>query len=364
MNNSKKIRVLIITPSLQCGGSEKMSSLICNHLDEEKFIICLLVVDNADPFYTISNPAVEIIDLQKKRVLFALGGIRRVVKQFGPDIIFTTANHINLYLAIFRNRFNRRIIFIAREASVVSINSRQAKMPALYSRLIRMFYKRFDHIICQSAYMQQDLVAHYQIDIEKTYVINNAVQAQELKYHKDQLPGRVYKFITVARLSAEKGIERLVHAAGLLSIPFTYHIVGDGPKRKELERLIADLHLQDKIFLHGKRKEPFAGMEDADLLLMGSYYEGFPNVLLEAGALGIPAIAFDVPGGIDEIIKPGVNGILVEDNDLIAFASAINRKQFEEFDRQAIIDNTNTRFELNAVITQYEELFLQLAGNK
>jgi glycosyltransferase involved in cell wall biosynthesis len=97
--------------------------------------------------------------------------------------------------------------------------------------------------------------------------------------------------------------------------------MGDENKRKELQELINELQLQDRVHLMGEEAGPFAGMEDADLFLMGSYYQGFPNALLEAGAMGIPVIAFDVPGGISEIIT-GETGMLVEDNDMIAFATA------------------------------------------
>lgn len=357
---------MIITPSLHCGGSEKFVAMVCNNLNTQAYAVCLLVINNANPFYKILNPDIEIIDLKKSRALFSLGAIKSAVKKFNPDILFSTANHVNLYLAIFRNHFKRSIKLIAREASVVSINSQQAKMPLLYSWLIKKYYNRFDLIICQSAYMQQDLIEHYNVDDKKTIIIYNAVQkSSKRSFQPDkQTPNRVYKFITVAGLRQEKGIERLIHAAGLLSIPFRYYIIGEGNKRKELEKLIVELGLQKAVFLPGEKENPFDGMEDADLFLMGSYYEGFPNALLEAGALGIPVIAFDVPGGIAEIITEGENGLLIEDNDIIAFSSAINRAGFENLNRDAIIESTNKRFAVDRLITQLDDLFLKLAENK
>lgn len=361
-----KIRLLIITPTLQCGGSEKFVSLVCNHINTRLFSVCLVVINNAKPFYTITNPEIEVINLEKSRVLFSLPAIEATVKKFKPAIIFSTANHLNLYLAIFRNRFNAGISFIAREASIVSITSQQAKLPVLYNWLIKKYYNRFDLVICQSAYMQQDLVNNYHIAPDKTRVMYNATPdvAARPARQEDQRPERVYKFITVARMSAEKGIERLIHAVGLISVPFQYYIIGDGYKKAELQKLIHELQLEESVFLLGEKRDPFTGMEDADLFLLGSYYEGFPNVLLEAGAQGIPVIAFNVPGGIAEVISEAENGLLVEDNDIIAFAAAIKTGLTKGFNSDQIIETTKKRFSVNNMIPGIEKLFLQLAENK
>ena len=364
--NETRVRLLIITSSLECGGSEKFVSLVCNYIDTDKFVVCLVVVNNTQPFYEIKNAAIEIVDLKKDRVLFSISAIKMAIKIFKPGIIFSTANHLNLYLAIFKNQFDAKIKFIAREASIVSINSRQAKMPALYSWLIKKYYNRFDSIICQSAYMQQDLIRNYQKSADKTVVIHNAtLDVSTNKILPKVKNGKTeYKFITIARLSEEKGIERLIHAVGLLTIPFNYYIIGEGNKRGELQKLIDDLQLQDKVFLAGQKSEPFNGMEDADLFLMGSYYEGFPNVLLEAGAHGMPVVAFNVPGGIAEIITANENGILVDDNDLIAFASAINKAITTDFDRDKIIETTKKRFSVTSMMHALDNIFLNPSQNK
>lgn len=364
--NEGRIKLMIITPTLECGGSEKFVSLVCEHINAAVYSVCLVVIDNSKPFYAIKNPSIEIIDLKKTRVLFSLPAIKKAVNHCKPDIIFSTANHLNLYLAIFKKRFNSNIKFIAREASIVSINGKKARMPVLYNWLIKKYYCRFDMIICQSAYMQHDLVKHYCVSVEKTILIHNATAevmdtpAQPAKQNNEQ----VYKFITVARLSDEKGIERLIHAVGLLTVSFKYYIIGEGSKRNELQQLIDTLQLHEKVFLSGKKESPFSGLEDADLFLMGSYYEGFPNALLEAGAHGIPVVAFNAPGGIAEIIRDNKNGLLVDDNDIIAFAASIKNALAANFDREQIIERTKKRFSVNSLMAAVETIFLKLAQNK
>lgn len=360
LNPLHKIKLLIIIPSLQCGGSEKYMATLCNNIDTGKFDVTLAVLHNAAPFYTISNKAVQVIDLNTKAVRHSFFTIKRLVKKIQPDIIYTSANHLNLYFALFKNLLAAKITVVARESSIVSLNSKRAKLPLLYNWLVKRFYKKLDHIICQSVYMQHDLVAHYHIDKNKTVVIHNTVEAPAVINTRPQK----YKYITVARLSPEKGIARLIQAVSKLKTPFTYHIIGDGDQKQALQNLVAALGLQNRVFFEGQQQQPFKGMEDADLFLMGSYYEGFPNTLLEAGAYGIPAIAFDVPGGINEIIAGGENGLLVKEDNPAAFAAAIEKAGSINFNRALIQKNNGLKFSIPAGVNETQNLFTTLCTLK
>ncbi len=358
-DDDSAIKLLIITPSLLCGGAEKYVSLLCNNISTEKFSVTLLVLDNQNPFYTITNSNVKLVDLKVKQVRNSLFKIRAMVKQLQPDILFSTANHLNIYLAASRRFFSKKIIFIARESSLVSSNSKRAKFPFLYNGLIKKFYRRLDFIICQSVYMQQDLIDHYNIKKENTIVINNAVE-ENIAALADEINFQPHKFITVARLSAEKGIDRLIRSVAKLNAPFIYYIIGDGDKKRELQNLIEQLGLQQKVFLTGNKENPFAGHADAHLFLMGSHYEGFPNTLLEAGAMGIPVIAFTAPGGISEIITQGQNGFLVNNGDENEFAAAVEKAMGINFNRQLIKSVTLQKYSLNPLIKKTEAVFVHL----
>jgi glycosyltransferase involved in cell wall biosynthesis len=204
--------------------------------------------------------------------------------------------------------------------------------------------------------MREDLVTNFNFPEGKTTVIHNPVE----EISGAPIPIAKNKFITVARLSEEKGIDRLIRSAAKLTIPFQYFIIGEGDQREKLQKLIIDLQLGDKVFLTGEKINPYLGMEDAALMLSGSLYEGFPNSLLEAGMLGIPVVAFDAPGGIGEIIRSGENGLLVKDNDEAAFAITIEKASQTTFDRAKIITSTKERYTLYKVIAETERLFKQL----
>ncbi len=360
--NISKISILIITPTLNCGGTEKYVSLLCNHIDTERFRVCLLVLELGKPFYHISNPAIEIIDARKMRVRHALFAIQKLLKQRKPDLVYTTANHLNLLLAMNTWIVPKKTVLCVRESSVVSINTRRTQFPRLYNFLMKLFYKRVGAIVCQSKYMQQDLIAYYYIPEKNTQVIHNPVENTDMVLISSD--GQLPRFITVARLSAEKGIDRLIRIMAKLNFPFEYQIIGDGADRAALQKLIDELAMNDRVFLKGQQDDPYTGATDGTIMLMGSHYEGFPNVLLEAGARGIPVIAFDAPGGIAEIIVDGKNGLLVKNNDESAFAETISTALQMKFDRDWIRQDNRERFSIDAVIDKTERLFEGLVGGR
>lgn len=350
---AKRINVLIITPTLECGGAERFVSILCNNIDTSLYRVTLVVIDNSRPFFKITNDAVTVIDLGKKRVSRSFYKLARVIKKEKPDIVFSTANHLNLFVAIFKFLFSKKIIWIARETSVASINIQHARHPVLYRSLLKKFYRRLDHIICQSAFMQQDLVQHFHVSISQTSVIKNAVTPQT--YYEGPIEHQLY--LTVARLSPEKGIARILQVLSTLKFPFNYYVIGDGQQSKELADLVKELDIPGVHFLD-ECAQPFHGFEQAGLFLMGSYYEGFPNAVLEANAIGIPVVAWKAPGGITDIITDEFNGFIAKDED--DFRNAIIRAGQFPFNRSAISAHTLSEYSLPNMITSIQSLLVDL----
>lgn len=354
--SAQKTKILILIPNLHCGGAERNVVGLCNHLPADQYDVVLAVLDNQNPFFRIENPAVKIIDLGCRRVLTSMGKIIQTAKAEKPDIILGTSNHLNLLLAIGRFFLPKASKLLFRETSIMSINSRRAKLPRLYNILLRIFYKRADMIICQSAYMKKDLILQYGIDEQKLKVIHNPVVQPEYQATASS-PGQPAQFITVARLSEEKGIGRLLMVLSRLKIDFRYTVIGEGPAREALEHQIKANALSGKVFLVGASNHPYKVVPDAKLMLMGSYYEGFPNVLLEANAIGIPVVAYRSPGGIEELIVDGVNGFLVDDGNDQAYADGIQRALSHPFDKESIIQNTLQHFNPSQIYHQWVQIF-------
>ena len=359
-----KIKLCIIHPNFKCGGSERFISIICNTINTDIFEVELYILDGSEQFYQITDPAIKVFTLNIKNVRRSLPAIVKIIKKSKPDILFTASNHLNLFLSIFKFLLPKKLKWVARESSIISINSKRSKYGKLYEWLIKIFYRNIDRIICQSVFMQLDMIKNYKIKKENTIIIYNPVEEIEVTGNA-YVPGPkpVYKFFTVGRLSPEKGIDRLLQALALCKMDFTFYIIGDGSEKASLQHLAAKLNIQHKVFFEGQRSHPYYNMQDADLFLIGSHYEGFPNALLEAGMLGIPVAGFNSPGGIAEIIDEGVNGFLADNNNIPSLAEIIGKALSHTFNREQIRTLTREKFSATKITRQFEDYLLKTHQN-
>ena len=362
-NQTKKIKILIAVPSLECGGLERNVVSICNYINNGKYETTLVIVNNENPFYTVTNLSVDVINLKKKKDSSSIPDFLKIIKTKKPDIILTAANHLNLLFAVTKWMFPPKIKFIARESSIVSINAKRNKFPFLFQLLLKKFYRKFDQIVCQSEFMRNDLIKHYHIPEANIKVINNAVLLPDYKLTADTSPDHIHQYITVARLSEEKGIDRIIRSLKLTKKKFHYTIIGDGPLKNTLKELVKQLNMEDQVTFFGPSALPYKVIYNPDLFLFGSHFEGFPNVLLEANALGIPVVSFKAPGGIAEVIADFKNGILVENDNEPAFATAVDKAVDFPFDRKKIQLDTIEYYSPNKIKLQWESVFNSVFSN-
>ena len=120
-------------------------------------------------------------------------------------------------------------------------------------------------------------------------------------------------------------------------------IYGEGDKRGELEKLVEELGLKDRISLPGNIRNIADEMEKNSLFVLSSDFEGMPNALMEAMALGLPCVSTDCPcGGPRYLIKNGENGVLVPVGDADALAEAMKKMLHDEDLRIRIGNNART----------------------
>jgi sugar transferase (PEP-CTERM/EpsH1 system associated) len=168
---------------------------------------------------------------------------------------------------------------------------------------------------------------------------------------------------TVARLSPEKGIDRLIDAFAALA---TRHpaiqllIAGDGPARPALVEQVNRLGLTDRVTFTGHCDRVKSVLDRLDVFVLPSLTEGIPLALLEAMAAGVPVIATAV-GGVPEVVEDGVSGVLVPADDVTALAGAIDQIVADPSRRRDLAQNGRTRvvdrFSLSAMAAAYRELY-------
>jgi glycosyltransferase involved in cell wall biosynthesis len=340
------------------GGAQKVISTLLNHLDTNKFDINLVLISKDGRFINEIPKHITVIDLNTKRVRNSIFKIIKTINNEKPDIVFSTMGHLNLLLAMIRPFLSKKIVFIARESNTVSAMNKQDKYPKLFNFLYKKFYNNFDHIVAQAEYMKKDLVENYQIKSEKITVINNPIDFENIKKLSNISSNELFdkskiNLLAVGRLSYQKGFDTLLEIMKELDEKYFLSILGEGPNEEKLKSMIREFSLESKVQLLGFQNNPYIYMKQADIFVLSSRFEGFPNVVLEANACGTAVIAFDCPGGTNEIIVDGENGYLAKCQDKNDFIRKLQQISFEKEINKTILN----KYEVSQIINQYSDLF-------
>ena len=170
--------------------------------------------------------------------------------------------------------------------------------------------------------------------------------------------------LSLGRLSSEKRIDLIIETFAQLAPKYPdwdLHIYGDGPQRSELHVRIVDLDLEERVFLLGSTIEPWRVMAEADVFVMASRYEGFPNALLEAMGVGLPCVTTDCPSGPREISCDGNDALLIRMEDREDLCNALTRLMSDPILRQELGHKARAavvaRYALESVLKVWDEKF-------
>lgn len=353
----KKKSILFILPDLNAGGAERIVTTIANHLPREKFSPSILLLRKEGLYLDFLESDVEIIDIETPRIRHSLIPILRQIRKRKPDIVFSGFGEINAYLSLFINFFPNTK-FIARETNVVSKHVTRKEIRFFYR-----FYNNYQKIICQSDDMLNDLLDEIKVKNDKLFKINNPVDFDFIEEKlKNSTKPLCYKegfknIVAIGNLSSRKGFDNLIRVFNNLKEKnVLLHILGDGRDKQKLHQLKDELDLKN-VFFHGVQKNPYPFLKFADLFVLSSRYEGFPNVLLEAGACGTYALVNNCKGGINEIIQPKINGEILEIENYKEFAEKILEILEQTHNKETIKNSIKSRFSKEIILGKYFEVF-------
>lgn len=265
---------------------------------------------------------------------------------------------------------NKKVVTCLRGAD---ITTRFMRNPDQYTKLFRMG----DLFLPVCEYFKKLLVNKCGCPEEKIVVHHSAIDCSKFFFKRKKLSSkRPVKLISVCRLVEKKGIDYAINAVAKVIRQYpniVYTIVGDGPERHYLDKLIKNLHLQDKIILCGwkSQTEVIKMLNKSHIFLLPSVTaangneEGIPNALKEAMAMGLPVIA-TWHAGNSELIENGVSGFLVSQRNAAELSERIMYLLEHPQEWLALcIAGRNTveeRFETKKTTEKLEELFYQLLG--
>lgn len=351
---SKK-KVFFILSSLASGGSERVFWNLAQGFNKDKFDITIVMLDGTKGCFSMNVDRVRFIDLKTKKASKSFFALYSFLKKEKPYAVLSTTDHINI-LVSFVSRFLNIPVLIARASNIPTEQRLYEGFKfKFYERFTKVSYKVYDLIVCQTEEMKQALIKAYHVNAELVTVIANPV-LETPKVKESHKPARIYKLLVVSRFSLEKGVERLIDI--MAELPENYHLtlVGVGVLEDKIHQKVRELSLNSRVRFLGELRNIEEVMVKHDLMVLTSYTEGFPNVVLEALNVGLPVVTYKV-GGVSTLINDGFNGYVVEQEDVKGFRDkVIMACTVDHWDAVEIKKNVYQKFALGLISAQYEEL--------
>ena len=316
--------VVFAISTLYGGGAERVVSVWASALAERGYDVSVVTYARVENEYSIS-PKVQVCPIASSvtecnglSMLARLKRFRRTVKALKPDVIISFLPEVQVYVALATVGLRiPRIETIRISPWEVSI------LKTKFAPLWRWCFKSCRALILQSKDQGEFFPSRVQ---NKSVVIPNPINQIYIDNKKTEYSSASHKIVAAGRLSEQKNYKMLIDAVGLVLAEYpdvTLEIYGEGPLEKELTAYIKDKALEGNIRLMGRTSELYRVYRKSDLYVMSSNYEGMPNALAEAMAIGLPSISTDCRTGPRDLIDDGKNGYLVECGDSAMLAEKI-----------------------------------------
>jgi len=323
------LRVLFVISSLSAGGAERMVVELANALREEEGVEAgILTLTKGDKDHYQLNTGIQRISLNvigDSRNLFQTLrnnvrrslSIRRAIQDFAPQVVisFVDQNNVRTLAAL----VGSGIPVVVSER----IDPRMYELGRMWNLARRIFYPTAKRLVVQTR-----SVADWASGVvfrSRVRTIPNFVRSLPVPRGGGERDER--EILAVGRLSKQKGFDLLLEAFAMSRL---HHqgcrltILGEGPERPALEAQARRLGIRSVLSMPGVVEDPAPWMARCGVFVLPSRFEGFPNALLEAMAMGCPSIAANCPSGPADIVIPGKNGLLVPSGSVEALAEALD----------------------------------------
>jgi len=368
-------KLLFVLPSLGGGGAERATVDLIRGMDRDRFDVSVALFDQRGAFLQQLPGDVAVHNLRggdryDVRLVFRLAAL---VRSEQPDIVFSVLRYANLVTLLARRMACSKAKVIVNEQSLPSAEFGLFGGARTKGWFLRRLYPQADLVTAISQGIVRELTAVYDLPESKVRVIHNPVDVARVRTMGDMtLEHPWYQsglpvLVSAGRLNREKGFAHLIRAFAVVcrTVECRLIILGEGPERRELERLVSELELGEAVTLPGFQDNPYSYMRGATVFVLSSLYEGFGNVIVEALALGVPVVSTRCPVGPEEIISDGVTGLLVPPGDEQVLVGALVRILTDNQLRSELSANGPGRaedFAVDHIVAQYESVFERLAG--
>ena len=312
MTGIKQKRVAIMLYRLKFGGAERVMLTLAEAFIKRGLIVDLVACEAKGEFLESVPDGINIVNLDALGTFKAAKRLIQYIDRDKPDSILANGDRCTMaaYLARRWTNASPKIITVIHHDLIGALLTQEGG--TLKSRFLawikkipmKFIYPRIDRVVAVSKGTADSVTQFLRYPREKIEVIYNPIKIDEI-HAKAEEPVEHPWFatkdlpviISVGRLTPQKDFPTLIRAFALVlkKRQARLVIVGEGPERPYLERLIAELGIGDSVALLGFQDNPYKFVKRADLFVMSSVFEGLPTVLLEAMAIGTPIVSTDCP---------------------------------------------------------------------
>ena len=309
------MKLAFVIYSLGRGGAERVVSILSRELPKSHRVD--LITFDGDVAYEYGGTHINLALSSRKGLIGkSLNIVRRTLALRG---LFARREYDRIY-AFMESAYLPAIL--TGYPVIASVRNNPDRYSAL---LTRHLLPKAQKVVAVSDQISEMLNARY--GLENVVTIPNPVDFESIDRLLEKEQGTTKgRLVAMGRLHPQKGFDLLISAYARSKWARKKRLVifGDGPMRSELEKLREEAGLEEWVELPGAIDNPYPHLQAADLFILSSRYEGFPNVVVEALACGTPVLAADCPTGPREIIRHGENGFLVEPGKVESLVEGMN----------------------------------------
>lgn len=380
---SRSPRLLLFTHAITSGGAERVLTTLANAWAAKDWDVTLVTLDDGTipPFYPL-DPKIRHATLavskqsaagkalaeagigrrplrwlmtSKLATLWNMSRralrVRQGLVALKPDLVISFIDQVNILALVALAGTGIPVIISER------IDPAHHRIGWAWSALRVMTYPWADRLVVQGEGIQKQFHGCVR---RRSRVIPNPVISPPASPQPVGRKQEGWTLVAVGRLVPQKGFDLLLRAfARLSSRHSSWKLViwGEGPERETLEGLREELGLNQCTSLPGNHPRIYEALAEADLFVLSSRFEGFPNALCEAMAMGLPVVSFDCPSGPSQIIRPGQDGLLVPLGDQEGLERALDHLMMDAVLRASMGAQARKvveRFSLEQILALWE----------